>query len=155
MQHIIISSKKVMIATNIRITQSFTIPLSEISFRTSRSGGPGGQNVNKLETRVELLYDIQNSQSIPGTLKQKLLKILSTQLNSTGVLRVVVQDSRSQWKNKQIALERLAMLLHSALRIRKNRITTKPTKTSKEKRLARKKNRSDTKRLRKVVLESS
>jgi len=142
-----------MLATHIVITHSFKIPFTELQFRTSRSGGPGGQNVNKLETRVELLFDIAKSPCIPEHLRQRLLSNLSFKLDSLGVLRVVVQESRSQWKNKQLAIERLALLLKSALKVHKKRISTKPTKTAREDRLRMKKVRGETKRLRKVVIE--
>jgi len=142
-----------MLASHVVVTSSLRIPLTELQFRTSRSGGPGGQNVNKLETRVELLFDVAHSPCIPEHLRQRLLSNLSFKLDSLGVLRVVAQDSRSQWKNKQFAIERLAALLKSALKVRKKRISTKPTKTAREDRLRTKKVRGETKRLRKVIIE--
>jgi ribosome-associated protein len=142
-----------MLASHVVVTHSLKIPLAELQFRTSRSGGPGGQNVNKLETRVELLFDVANSPFIPEHLRQRLLSNLSSKLDSLGVLRVVAQDSRSQWNNKQFAIERLAALLKSALKVRKKRISTKPTRTAREDRLHMKKVRGETKRLRKVIIE--
>ena len=142
-----------MLASHVVVTHSLKIPFAELQFRTSRSGGPGGQNVNKLETRVELLFDVANSPFIPEHLRQRLLSNLSSKLDSAGVLRVVAQDSRSQWKNKQFAIERLAALLKSALKVRKKRISTKPTRTAREDRLRMKKVRGETKRLRKVIIE--
>ncbi|MGD0590213.1 MAG: alternative ribosome rescue aminoacyl-tRNA hydrolase ArfB [Bacteroidota bacterium] len=142
-----------MLASHVVVTHSLKIPLAELQFRTSRSGGPGGQNVNKLETRVELLFDVARSPCIPERLRQRLLRNLSFKLDSLGVLRVVAQDSRSQWKNKQFTIERLAALLKSALKVRKKRISTKPTKTAREDRLRMKKVRGETKRLRKVIIE--
>jgi ribosome-associated protein len=142
-----------MLASHVVVTHSLKIPLAELQFRTSRSGGPGGQNVNKLETRVELLFDVAHSPCIPENLRQRLLSNLSFKLSSLGVLRVVVQDSRSQWKNKQLAIERLAALLKFALKVHKKRISTKPTRTAREGRLRMKKVRGETKRLRKVILE--
>jgi ribosome-associated protein len=142
-----------MLPSHVIITQSLKIPLAELQFRTSRSGGPGGQNVNKLETRVELLFDITNSPSISEQLRQRLLNNLFTKLDSSGILHVVAQDSRSQWQNKQFAIERLKELLKSALKVRKKRISTKSTRAAREKRLRIKKVRGETKRLRKVVIE--
>jgi ribosome-associated protein len=139
--------------SHVVITHSLKIPITELQFRTSRSGGHGGQNVNKLETRVELLFDVAHSSCIPDLLRQRLLSSLSSKLDSLGILRVVAQDSRSQWKNKQLALGRLAALLKSALKVRKKRVSTKPTKTARESRLRMKKARGETKRLRKVVIE--
>ena len=142
-----------MLASHVIVTHSLKIPFAELQFRTSRSGGPGGQNVNKLETRVELLFDVAHSPCIPEHLRQRLLSNLTSKLDSLGVLRIVVQDSRSQWKNKQLAIERLAVLLKSALKVRKKRISTKPTRTAREDRLRMKKVRGETKRLRKVIIE--
>jgi ribosome-associated protein len=142
-----------MFASQVFISHSLRIPLAELLFRTSRSGGPGGQNVNKLETRVELLFDVAHSPSIPENLRQRLLTNLHSRLDSTGVLRIVAQESRSQWKNKQFAITKLAALLKSALIVRKKRIATKPTKTARENRIRAKKVRSETKRLRKVDVE--
>jgi ribosome-associated protein len=142
-----------MLASHVVVTHSLKIPLAELQFRTSRSGGPGGQNVNKLETRVELLFDVAHSPCIPENLRQRLLSNLYSKLDSSGGLRVVAQDSRSQWKNKQLAIERLRTLLKFALIVRKKRISTKPTKTAREDRLRTKKVRGETKRLRKVVID--
>jgi ribosome-associated protein len=135
------------------ITHLLKIPITELQFRTSRSGGHGGQNVNKLETRVELLFDVSHSYCISDQLRQRLLSNLSSRLDSSGILRIVAQDSRSQWKNKQIAIGRLTALFKSALKVRKKRVSTKPTKTAREDRIRTKKARGETKRLRKVVIE--
>lgn len=135
------------------VIQSLKIPHSELQFRTSRSGGPGGQNVNKLETRVELLFNITWSPSIPEHLKSRLLKNLSSQIDSLGNVRIVVQESRSQWMNKQLAIDKLTAILKSGLAIPKRRIPTKKTKTAQEKRLSTKKARSEIKKLRKFELE--
>jgi ribosome-associated protein len=129
------------------------IPSAELQFKTSRSGGPGGQNENKLETRVEVLFDVANSPTIPVHIRQRLLSKLASQLDSSGILHVVAQDTRSQWKNKQLAVERLADILKSALIVRKKRIGTKPTHTAHEVRLRTKKARGATKRMRKVSIE--
>ena len=139
--------------SHVVITHSLKIPLTELQFRTSRSGGHGGQNVNKLETRVELLFDVVHSSCISDQLRQRLLSNLSSRLDSSGILRIVAQDSRSQWKNKQLAIGRLTTLLKSALKVRKKRVSTKPTKTARENRLRIKKARGETKRLRKVEIE--
>lgn len=142
-----------MLATHIVLSHSLKIPAAELQFKTSRSGGPGGQNVNKLETRVEVLFDVANSPSIPNQIRQRLLNNLTSQLDSSGVLHVVAQDTRSQWRNKQLAIERLTDLIKSAMIVRKKRIATKSTHMAREIRLRTKKVRSQTKRLRKVSIE--
>jgi ribosome-associated protein len=139
--------------TQILISHSLKIPIAELIFRTSRSSGPGGQNVNKLETRVELLFDITHSPNIPEFLRQRIISKLQPDISSSGVLRIVVQDSRSQWKNKQIAVKKLIGLLKSAIVIPKKRIATKPAKSAKENRLRSKKITSERKKLRRIVLE--
>lgn len=109
--------------------------------------------MNKLETRVEVLFDVANSPSIPNQIRQRLLNNLTSQLDSSGVLHVVAQDTRSQWRNKQLAIERLTDLIKSAMIVRKKRIATKSTHMAREIRLRTKKVRSQTKRLRKVSIE--
>jgi ribosome-associated protein len=142
-----------MLATYIVLSHSLKIPTAELQFKTSRSGGPGGQNVNKLETRVEVLFDVANSPNIQEHIRQRLLNNLASQLDSSGILHVVAQDTRSQWKNKQLAIERLTDIIKSALIVRKKRIATKPTHSAREVRLRTKKARSQTKRMRKVSIE--
>jgi ribosome-associated protein len=130
--------------------RSIEIPLSELRFRTSRSGGPGGQNVNKLETRVELLFDVLRSASLRDDQKQAVLSALASRIDAEGFLHISSQKSRSQWENKQLVIERLAALLHSALRVRKKRVKTAPTRGSKERRIQSKKKHSQKKQLRRV-----
>jgi len=142
-----------MLATHIVLSHSLKIPIAELQFKTSRSGGPGGQNVNKLETRVEAVLDITNSQSIPDEIRHRLLNTLGSQLDSSGILHVVAQDTRSQWKNKQLAIERITDILKTALMVRRKRVATKPTHTAREVRIRTKKARGQTKRMRKVSLE--
>lgn len=126
------------------------IPRSELQFRTARSSGPGGQNVNKLETRVELEFDVRNSSGLTEEQKQVLLDRLRSRINARGVLRVVAQESRSQWSNRERATEKFIDLLQKTLRPRKKRVPTKPSSTARERRLKAKKHRSEKKRLRDV-----
>jgi len=135
------------------ISNSLKIPIAELQFKTSRSGGPGGQNVNKLETRVEVIFDVTNSPSVQNHIRERLQKYLISQLDSSGLLHVIVQDTRSQWKNKQLAIERLAEILKTALIIRKKRVATKPTKTAQEIRIRTKKIQSTKKKMRKIPIE--
>jgi len=131
----------------LRISPSLALPISELRFRFSRSGGPGGQNVNRVSTRVELLFDVRNS-SIPTVAKALLLQRLNRRVDSEGLLRIVSQESRSQWKNKQTAIEKFSRLLAKALQVEERRIPTRATKGSSEARLRRKKGRGVSKRLR-------
>lgn len=133
---------------NLFISNNLIIPLSELRFRSSRSGGPGGQNVNKLETRIELLFDVAHSSSLTADQRELILKHLHSKIDGDGILRIVSQESRSQWKNKQDAINKFVLLLRGALKPRKKRVATKPSKTSKAKRVEAKKMRGETKRSR-------
>jgi ribosome-associated protein len=139
-------------SSSIRITASVQIPLVELRFRTSRSSGPGGQNVNKLETRVELLFDVAHSPSMGEEQRQRVLTNLGSRIDGDGMLHISSQRSRSQWENKQGTIEKLVLLLREALKIRKKRIKTGPTRGSNENRVQQKKKHSQKKRLRKVHL---
>ena len=134
------------------ITSRLSIPMSEIEFRTSRSSGPGGQNVNKLETRVELLYDVERSSSLTDEQRDLLFSRLKSNIDKEGVLRVVSQESRSQWKNKQEAIEKFVRILQLALRRQKKRTKTSPTLVSKEKRIQEKKRTGEKEKMRRVNL---
>jgi ribosome-associated protein len=135
------------------ITTTVTIPLSELSFRFARSGGHGGQNVNKVETKVELLFDIVSSPNLSDEQKERVLKKLKTKVDSEGILRIVSQESRFQRKNKELAVERFIEVMKQALKVKKKRIATKTPAVVKEKRLENKKRRGEIKRLRKVKHE--
>ncbi len=111
---------------------------SELNFSFSRSSGPGGQNVNKVNTKVELRFAIDRS-SILEEIEKQILKIkLAKQLNSEGELIIVVQETRSQLKNKQKAVDKFYALINSALKPIKKRKATKVSRTAKEKRLKQK-----------------
>jgi ribosome-associated protein len=132
----------------LHISQQVHIPLSELSFRFSRSSGPGGQHVQKSSTRVELLFDVANSPSLTDAQKARVRKRLSGHLDSLGVLHLVSQSERSQWRNRQEALERFQTLMREALKRRKRRKATRPTAASRERRLHQKRRRSEIKRTR-------
>jgi ribosome-associated protein len=131
---------------DIVVSKSLSIPESEISFRFSRSGGPGGQNVNKVSSRVLLEFDIMNSPSLSDAQRRRLLHRLELRLDGDGVLRIQVDDSRSQWQNRQIALKRFAELLSDALKVQKRRIPTRRSAAANSRRLEAKKRRGDIKR---------
>ena len=119
--------------------------LPEITFQTSRSSGPGGQNVNKVESRVELRWHLLDSQVLTMLQKQLILERLAGQLTSEGYLLVVAQDDRSQLRNKEIALARFYELLQKSLRRPKPRRATRPSAGAVRKRLEGKKIQSEKK----------
>ena len=127
---------------SIRVHRGLAIPLAEIRLRTSRSSGPGGQHAQKTETRVEATFDVDASATLSDGQKRRI------RAKAGPVVRAVAQDERSQWRNRELALERLAQAIREALRTQRRRRATAPTKASKERRLDEKRQRSRTKRLR-------
>ena len=125
------------------------ILIKELKFRTSRSSGPGGQNVNKVSSRVELMFDINNSSALSDVEKTKIFEKLANRINSEGVLLLSSEETRSQLKNKQLVISRFVELLEEALKPEKKRRKTKPTAASREKRINAKKKLSNKKDLRK------
>ena len=121
---------------------------NELEFSAVRSGGPGGQHANKVSSKVVLFFDIKNSQALSEHEKERLLDKLSSKLNKKDQLMLTCDESRSQHKNKQIAINRLLVLLESGLKIDKKRIPTKVKRAEKARRLEAKKKRSHKKTLR-------
>lgn len=134
--------------TMLEITPNCRIPVSELKFQFARSGGKGGQNVNKVETKVELSFDVADSPSLSDSQRHRLLEMLRSRLDTSGVLRIVSQESRSQWKNREEAVRKFVEVLKKALKPRKKRIATKVSHVSKEKRLDQKKRRGAIKKMR-------
>ena len=118
------------------------MPLAEIELRFSRSSGPGGQHANTAETRVEAILHVEASSALTDVQKKRVLA------KAGPTLRAVAQDERSQWRNRELAVERLVEQLREALKVQRRRIATKPTRASRERRLESKKRRSTTKHLR-------
>jgi ribosome-associated protein len=127
---------------SIRVTRSVSIPRAEIELRFSRSSGPGGQHAQKSDTRVEAVFDVEASSALTDTQKRRVVA------KAGPVLRAVAQDERSQWRNRELALERLVEQLRDALRVPRRRRPTAPSKAAVERRLDQKRRRSQTKRLR-------
>jgi ribosome-associated protein len=132
----------VMDGESIRVTRSVSIPLSEIELRFSRSSGPGGQHAQKSETRVEALFDVEASAALTAQQKKRVAGKAGT------VLRAIAQDERSQARNRELAVERVADQLREALKVKRRRVPTKPSARSRERRLETKRKRAEVKRLR-------
>jgi ribosome-associated protein len=127
---------------SIRVTRTVAIPISEIELRFSRSSGPGGQHAQKNETRVEAVFDVEASDALSDAQKARVTR------KAGPVLRAVAQDERSQARNRELALERLAETLREALKVERRRRPTRPTAQSRERRLTEKRRRGETKQLR-------
>jgi ribosome-associated protein len=134
-----------MPAEFIRVTRSVTLPADEIELRFSRSSGPGGQHAQRSETRVEALFDVEASSALTPVQKRRVVA------RAGPVLRAIAQDERSQWRNRELAVERLVAALREALRVRRPRRPTKPTAASRERRLTEKRRRAEIKRLRRPL----
>jgi ribosome-associated protein len=134
-----------MSGESIQVTRSVSIPRFEIELRFSRSSGPGGQHAQKSDTRVEATFDVEASAALSDAQKRRVIA------KAGPVLRAVAQDERSQWRNRELATERLVEALREALRVPRKRKPTKPSKAARERRLEAKKRRGHVKRLRRNV----
>ncbi len=126
----------------LRVNRSLSIPLSELEWKFSGAGGPGGQHANTANTRVEVRFAVDRSPSLSPQQRALLLDQIGP------LARVVVSDERSQLRNRELALERLRARLAEALQVRRHRRPTAPTRGSRERRLTAKRKRGDVKRLR-------
>ena len=124
------------------VTPAIQIPDGELSESFVRASGPGGQNVNKVASAVELRFDVAQSPSLPETLRARLLARRDRRMTVDGVLVIQASRFRDQARNREDARERLAEIVRAALHVPKKRVATKPTRASKERRIAAKKKRA-------------
>jgi ribosome-associated protein len=127
---------------SIQVTSRLAIPPEEVELRYSRSSGPGGQHAQKTETRVEAVFDVARSATLSEAQKKRLTARVGP------VVRAIAQDERSQSRNRELALERLAAAIRAGVRVPRKRRPTKPTAAARERRLEGKKKRATVKRLR-------
>ena len=135
----------------IPIDDHLAVPEEEIAFATSRSGGPGGQNVNKLETRVTLRFDLAGSSVLSAEQKARLRERLATRITKDGVLHVTSQRHRTQGANREAAVERFAELLRDNLREEPPRRKTRPTRAARARRLDAKRRQGQRKQERRIL----
>lgn len=135
----------------IEITPTLHIPEQELQVEFVRASGPGGQNVNKVATAVQLRFDVTHSLSLPEDVKARLVKLAGKRLTADGILVIDARRYRSQERNRQDAVQRLVNLVHKALATPKTRQPTKPGSASRQQRLEEKKRRSEIKRSRQPV----
>ncbi len=136
----------------IRITPDILIRETELKLDFIRSSGPGGQNVNKVATAVQLRFDVSRSPSLPEDVRQRLVRLAGKRVSKEGVLVIDARRFRTQERNRQDAVDRLIQWVRRAGEKPKTRINTKPTLRSRERRLEGKRQRSETKRLRKSLI---
>jgi len=136
---------------NLQITPGLVIPLGEIRFHFSRNSGPGGQNVNRRETRVELLFDLLGSPSLSDEQRQRLHQRLAGYLDGDGILHVVAGSHRKQLRNREEALQRFVQLLRRGLTKPRRRVPTAPSAPSVRRRLESKRRHSTVKQRRRSI----
>lgn len=133
-------------ANRLHINDKLSIPEWELTFSFSASGGPGGQHANRSATRVTLFFDVANSPSLNDSQRRRLMRRLSSRIDQDGILQISAQDTRSQHRNRALAVERFQELLAGALKRRKRRRRTRPPRSANERRLQEKKRRGRRKR---------
>jgi len=136
----------------IRISPNIAIDEKDIIFEFIRSSGPGGQNVNKVSTTVQLRFDLEEASGVPADVKNRLAKLAGRRLTKEGILIIQAGRYRKQEQNRQDAMERLVQLLRAAAAKPRKRVKTKPTRAARERKLAEKKRRSRLKQMRRKVV---
>jgi len=135
----------------IEITPEVKINENELQFDFVRSSGPGGQNVNKVASAVQLRFDVMNSPSLQPVVRERLRKLAGNRMTAEGILIIEARRYRSQEKNRSDAIQRLIKLIQNALKRPKKRVKTKPSRAAKEARMVKKKIRSAKKKSRKIT----
>ena len=135
----------------LEVTPTLVIPDTDLSFAFVRASGPGGQNVNKVSSAVQLRFDMQGSTALSDAVKNRLRALAGRRVTDDGAILIIARNQRSQDHNRREALERLAELIQRALVVPKTRRATKPTRASRERRLDTKSRQQQTKQRRKKV----
>jgi ribosome-associated protein len=135
----------------LEITDAVWIPRTELTYRATRSGGPGGQHVNTSSTRIELTWNVADTPNLDEAQRARVREKLANRIDGDGVLRLAASDSRSQHQNKEAVTERFQELLRQALEVPKARKRTRPSRAAREERLGAKRRQSEKKRMRSDV----